>query len=92
MGFPRPERDYHGRRFKTRQTKRDGSTVCANLKFFRSANHIALSAFLCAHTHCIRAGCGKRRAHINWSMGLPELAASVNRVTLMTTGPVRADS
>ena len=40
------------------------------------------------------SGCGKREAHINWSMVIPEKAAAfVTGITLSrTTGPVPADS
>ena len=37
------------------------------------------------------SGCGKREAHINWSMVMQK-AAPVAGTTLRTTGPVPADS
>ena len=36
--------------------------------------------------------CGKREAHITWSMVKPEKTAPVTGTTLRTTGPVPADS
>ena len=38
------------------------------------------------------SGCGKRQAHINWSMVTCKMAAPVTGTTLRTTGPVPADS
>ena len=38
------------------------------------------------------SGCGKREAHINWFMVIPETAAPVTGTTLRTPGPVPADS
>ena len=38
------------------------------------------------------SGCGKREAHISWSMVRPAKAAPVTGTTLRTTGPVPADS
>ena len=48
-----------------------------------------------ARITCVRShnssGCGKREAHINWSMVIPEKAAPVTRTTLRTAGPVPVD-
>ena len=38
------------------------------------------------------SGCGKREAHKNWSMVVPEKAAPVTGTTLRSTGRVPADS
>ena len=38
------------------------------------------------------SGCGKREAHINWSMVTCKMAAPVTGTTLRTTGPVPAES
>ena len=45
------------------------------------------------HTNII-SGCGKREAHINWSMVTSKIAAPVTGTTtcLRTTGPLSADS
>ena len=37
-------------------------------------------------------GCGKKEAHTNWSMVIPEKKAPVTAITLRTTDPVPADS
>ena len=48
------------------------------------------SNFKCPlHTN---SGCGKREAHINWSIMTCKMAAPVTGTTLRTTGPVPADS
>ena len=39
-----------------------------------------------------KSGCGKREAHIDWSMVIPVRAASVSGTTSNTTGPVPGDS
>ena len=46
------------------------------------------------HTRPLRtnSGCGKREAHIDWSVVITETAAPVTGHTLRTTGPVPADS
>ena len=50
--------------------------------------HRLLSTCL-LHTN---SGCGKREAHINWSMVTCKMAAPVTGTTLKTTGPMPADS
>ena len=37
------------------------------------------------------SGCGKREAHINWTMVTCKIAAPFTGTTLRTTGPVPAD-
>ena len=40
----------------------------------------------------LSSGCGKREAHINWSMATCKMAAPVTGTTLRTNGPVPEDS
>ena len=43
-------------------------------------------------TYQYNSACGKREAHHNWSMVVHEEAAPAPGTTLMTSGPMRADS
>ena len=56
------------------------------------AIHTYIHTYICDHTYITKGCCGKREAHINWSMVMPEKAAHVAGTTLRTTGPVPADS
>ena len=53
-----------------------------------SASHMSSCPLLVYNN----SGCGKREAHINWPMVIPERAAHVASTTLRTTGPAPAAS
>ena len=61
-----------------------------SLEYFLTVSH--MSSCPLHTTYRINIGSGKREAHINWSMVVPEKVAPVTGTTLRTTGCVPANS